>query len=58
LLLGAYLAIHRASAAQRHVRAQRAVRDALIRTRYVNVGRARSQRKLDRSRSRYPRGVG
>jgi transposase len=33
LRLGAYRAIHRASAAQRHVRAQLAVRDALIRTR-------------------------
>ena len=40
--LGAYRAIHRASAAQRHVRAELAVRDALIRTRtrYVNVVRA------------------
>lgn len=40
--LGAYRPIHRASAAQRHVRAQLAVRDALIRTRtrYVNVVKA------------------
>jgi len=40
--LGAYRAVHRASAAQRHVRAQLAVRDALIRTRtrYVSVVKA------------------
>ena len=40
--LGAYRPIHRASAAQRHVRAQLAVRDALIRTRtrYVSVVKA------------------
>ena len=46
LRLGAYRAIHRASAAQRHVRAQLAVRDALIRTRtrYVNVVRALTRR--------------
>jgi len=44
--LGAYRAIHRASAAQRHVRAELAVRDALIRTRtrYVNVVRALTRR--------------
>jgi transposase len=47
LRLGAYRAIHRASAAQRHVRAQLAVRDALIRTctRYVNVVRALTRRE-------------
>ena len=46
LRLGAYRAIHRASAAQRHVRAQLVVRDALIRTRtrYVNVVRALTRR--------------
>jgi transposase len=46
LRLGAYRAIHRASAGQRHVRAQLAVRDALIRTRsrYVNVVRALTRR--------------
>jgi transposase len=46
LRLGAYRAIHRASAAQRHVRAQLAVRDALIRTRtrYVSVVRALTRR--------------
>jgi len=46
LRLGAYRAMHRASAAQRHVRAQLAVRDALIRTRtrYVNVVRALTRR--------------
>jgi transposase len=46
LRLGAYRAIHRTSAAQRHVRAQLAVRDALIRTRtrYVNVVRALTRR--------------
>ncbi len=40
--LGAYRPVHRASAAQRHVRAQLAVRDALIRTRtrYVSVVKA------------------
>lgn len=40
--LGAYRPIHRASAAQRHVRAQLAVRDALIRTRtrYLSVVKA------------------
>jgi transposase len=44
--LGAYRPIHRASAAQRHVRAQLAVRDALIRTRtrYVSVVRALTRR--------------
>ncbi len=44
--LGAYRAIHRASATQRHVRAQLAVRDALIRTRtrYVSVVRALTRR--------------
>ena len=44
--LSAYRAIHRASAAQRHVRAQLAVRDALIRTRtrYVSVVRALTRR--------------
>lgn len=44
--LGAYRAIHRASAAQRHVRAQLVVRDALIRTRtrYVSVVRALTRR--------------
>ena len=44
--LGAYRAIHRASAAQRHVRAQLTVRDALIRTRtrYVSVVRALTRR--------------
>lgn len=47
LRLGAYRAIHRASAGQRHVRAQLAVRDALIRTRsrYVNVVRALTRRE-------------
>ena len=47
LRLGAYRAIHRASAAQRHVRAQLVVRDALIRTRthYVNVVRALTRRE-------------
>jgi len=35
--LGAYRPVHRASAAQRHVRAQLAVRDALIRTRTHSV---------------------
>jgi transposase len=46
LRLGAYRPIHRASAAQRHVRAQLAVRDALIRTRtrYINVVRALTRR--------------
>ena len=46
LRLGAYRAIHRASAAQRHVRAQLAVREALIRTRsrYVSVVRALTRR--------------
>lgn len=46
LRLGAYRPIHRASAAQRHVRAQLAVRDALIRTRsrYVSVVRALTRR--------------
>jgi len=46
LRLGAYRRIHRASAAQRHVRAQLAVRDALIRTRtrYVSVVRALTRR--------------
>jgi transposase len=44
--LGAYRAVHRASAAQRHVRAQLAVRDALIRTRtrYVSVVKALARR--------------
>jgi len=44
--LGAYRAIHRASAAQRHVRAQLTVRDALIRTRtrYVSVVKALARR--------------
>jgi transposase len=44
--LGAYRPIHRASAAQRHVRAQLAVRDALIRTRtrYVAVVKALTRR--------------
>jgi len=44
--LGAYRAIHRASAAQRHGRAQLVVQDALIRThtRYVNVVRALTRR--------------
>lgn len=47
LRLGAYRAIHRASSAQRHVRAQLVVRDALIRTRtrYVNVVRALTRRE-------------
>lgn len=47
LRLGAYRAIHRASPAQRHVRAQLVVRDALIRTRtrYVNVVRALTRRE-------------
>lgn len=47
LRLGAYRAIHRASVAQRHVRAQLVVRDALIRTRtrYVNVVRALTRRE-------------
>jgi len=45
--LGAYRPIHRASARQRHVRAQLVVRDALIRTRtrYVNVVRALTRRE-------------
>src|SRR5258706_2035364 len=40
--LGAYRPVHRASAPQRHVRAQLAVRDALIRTRtrYVSLVKA------------------
>lgn len=44
--LGAYRAVHRASAAQRHVRAQLAVRDALIRTRTrcVSVVKALARR--------------
>jgi transposase len=44
---GIYRAVHRASAIQRHVRAQLAVRDALIRTRsrYVNVVRALTRRE-------------
>ncbi len=44
--LGAYRPVHRASAAQRHVRAQLAVRDALIRTRtrYVSVVKALTRR--------------
>ena len=46
--LGAYRAIHRPSAAQRHVRAQLAVRDALVktRTRYVNVVKALVRRDV------------
>lgn len=46
LRLGAYRPIHRASPAQRHVRAQLAVRDALIRTRTrcVLVARALTRR--------------
>jgi transposase len=42
LKVGAYRAVHRASAAQRHVRAELAVRDALVRTRtrYVAVIKA------------------
>jgi len=45
--LGAYRPVHRASARQRHVRAQLVVRDALIRTRtrYVNVVRALTRRE-------------
>src|SRR5213596_219878 len=44
--LGAYRPVHRASAVQRHVRAQLAVRDALIRTRtrYVSVVKALARR--------------
>src|SRR5260370_27484054 len=44
--LGAYRPVHRASAPQRHVRAQLAVREALIRTRtrYVNVVKALARR--------------
>jgi len=44
--LGAYRLVHRASAPQRHVRAQLAVRDALIRTRtrYVSVVKALARR--------------
>ncbi len=44
--LGAYRPVHRASAPQRHVRAQLAVRDALIRTRtrYVSVVKALARR--------------
>src|SRR3970282_859328 len=44
--LGAYPPVHRASAPQRHVRAQLAVRDALIRTRtrYVSAGKALARR--------------
>ena len=38
LRLGAYRAIHRASDAQRHVRAELAVRDALVRTRTRYIG--------------------
>jgi transposase len=45
--LGAYRAIHRVSATQRHVRAQLVVRDALIRTRtrYVSVVKALTRRE-------------
>ena len=61
LRLGAYRAIHRASATQRHVRAQLAVREALIRTRtrYVNVVRALTRRdglRLPLGRAGTPRG--
>jgi transposase len=38
LRIGAYRAIHRASDAQRHVRAELAVRDALVRTRTRYIG--------------------
>lgn len=53
--LGAFRAAHRASDAQRHVRAQLAVRDALIRTRtrYVALVKA----LLRRDGWRLPRGV-
>jgi hypothetical protein len=44
--LGVYRPVHRASAPQRHVRAQLAVRDALVRTRtrYVSVVKALARR--------------
>lgn len=47
LQLGAYRAIHRASDAQRHLRAQLAVRDALVRTRtrYVALIKAAVRRE-------------
>lgn len=47
LQLGAYRAIHRASDAQRHVRAQLAVRDALVRTRtrYIALIKAAVRRE-------------
>lgn len=53
LRLGAYRPVHRASAAQRHVRGHLAVRDALVRTRtrYVNVARALTRRDGLRLRS-------
>jgi transposase len=47
LLLGAYRAVHRASDAQRHLRARLAVRDALVRTRtrYVAMIKAAVRRE-------------
>jgi transposase len=47
LQLGAYRAVHRASDAQRHLRAQLAVRDALVRTRtrYVAIIKAAVRRE-------------
>jgi transposase len=47
LQLGAYRAVHRASDAQRHVRAQLAVRDALVRTRtrYIALIKAAVRRE-------------
>jgi transposase len=47
LQLGAYRAVHRASDAQRHLRAQLAVRDALVRarTRYVALIKAAVRRE-------------
>ncbi|MGH9888834.1 MAG: IS110 family transposase [bacterium] len=44
LRLGAYRAIHRASDAQRHVRAELAVRDALVRTRTRYVAQSSRRR--------------
>jgi transposase len=47
LQLGAYRAVHRASDAQRHLRAQLAVRDALVRTRtrYIAIIKAAVRRE-------------
>jgi transposase len=54
--VGAYRAIHRASDAQRHVRAELAVRDALVRTRtrYVAIIKAFVRREGLRLRSGEP----